>query len=179
MGPLLLHYSDPDTLYGPFGSGKEPIILMTLRANGSGYRGVMPDNKDELAPSLIRRHHEISLADWIAQPRLRGKGVEVTPLISPADDGLAMTALEAGANGVVEPLTPEGFGGQYYVVLEGSLRHHGTELPELTVGWGDPDAEAPALTAGDEGVRLLALRFGHRPKVDALASGRSEVVATA
>ena len=92
-------------------------------------------------------------------------GVVEEPLFAPADDGLLALALRlAPGASTTLPDAGEG-GGQYHVVLSGSLTRDGEVFGPLAVEFASPDEGAVALEAGGEGLELLVLRF---PRVDTI-----------
>ena len=50
-------------------------------------------------------------------------------------------------------------GGQYHVVVDGSLVHEGQTLPALSCQYATPDEGSVLVRAGTDGVTLLVLRF--------------------
>jgi rubredoxin len=67
-------------------------------------------------------------------------------------------------NATLRAPDPSGTGGQYLVVLRGSLCSEGKEQRALTIGYVAPEEAALQLTAGAEGLDALILHF---PKHDA------------
>ncbi|MPZ45439.1 MAG: hypothetical protein GEV05_19020 [Betaproteobacteria bacterium] len=67
-------------------------------------------------------------------------------------------------NATTQAPDPTGTGGQYLVVLRGSLHGDGKEQRALTIGYVAPDEGRLQLTAGEEGLDALILHF---PRHDA------------
>jgi hypothetical protein len=159
-GPLLLHYADGDTLYGPFSSGELPFTFFTLRKHGSDFQGHMPEDKAEMSHNGAKRHYSWDMRDWLGE-RYPPTGEAVTEVIlEPRDNNLAAFKITAGGSAKVTGPEPKGSGGQYYVVIEGELIKDGKVLRQHTLGWVNADDEPPVLSAGIIGARLLVLQFG-------------------
>ena len=65
IGPLLLHYTDAYTTYGPFGAGEAPLHMFTLRQQFATGEYHLPDHRALLEKGATRRHFEWSLTEWL------------------------------------------------------------------------------------------------------------------
>ena len=159
-GPLLIHYSDSDTLYGPFSSGDEPFVFMTLRPHGNNFKGFMPDNKAEMSHTGTKRHYHHDLRDWLNEPYPQDGEVAIQSFLEPQGDNLAAFKITAAPGAKFSPPSAAGSGGQYQVVLQGEALLDDEALPSHSIGWVAATDDAPVLVAGDSGVRLVVLQFG-------------------
>jgi hypothetical protein len=156
LGAFDFHYVDASTPYGPFISGKEGISYFTLRPR-QAPRGVfwMPGSRDKMT-RRAGRNVVVPLSQTEA-----ASGLET--MIDAHDDGLAAFRITVGAGEALPEVDPAGSGGQYHVVMRGSVVHDGEEFRRLSLIWVDPEDEPAALTAGPEGAAVLVLQF---PVVD-------------
>jgi hypothetical protein len=159
-GPLLIHYSDADTLYGPFSSGDEPFTFMTLRAKGNDFKGFMPEDKAHMAHDKAKRHYHHDLRSWLDEAiPAQGEAV-VETFLETHEDQLAAFKITVPAGTKFTAPDAAGSGGQYLVVVDGDLVQDGSSLPKFTIGWAGPDDRPPVLVGGDDGARVVVLQFG-------------------
>jgi hypothetical protein len=151
--PITFHYADPSTPYGPIDSGPGGVTFFTLRPRGDTNAHWMPGNR-ELMLSRAGRN----IVTKLDSTRLMQGRTEV--LIGPHDDGLASFGLLIGAGQSQTGPWPAGSGGQYYLVVRGSLAGERV-LPTGSLLWVDAGESAPMLTAGSDGCELLVLQFPH------------------
>jgi hypothetical protein len=159
-GPLLLHYSDADTLYGPFASGDHPFSFMTLRRNGSNFKGEMPKDRVEMSHSRRKRHFQCPIGDWLEEPIPDEGSVRIESLADEYDDTLAAFKITAPPSAHFIGPDPDGTGGQYYVVITGRAVQGDIALPPFTVGWTNPHDVPPSFVTANEGLRMVVLQFG-------------------
>ena len=160
VGPLMVHYTDADTVYGPFGAGEQPYKYVTFRRHPSNFTGFLPENRADLTQGHKKRHAKTDLRDWFAaEPPVAGEVTTVSAL-EPADDNLALVTISAGAGATIEVPSSAGSGGQYLLVASGEIARDGNSLPPLSIGWIGPDETAPVLTAGPAGAQVMVLQFG-------------------
>jgi hypothetical protein len=119
----------------------------------------MPGNRDQM-----RRKAGRNIAIELQHGDAAGSDREV--LIPQDADGLQAIRLAVPAGTTTEGVDPAGSGGQYYLVVAGSLVHDDKDLPMWSLLWVDADEPAPVLHAGDSGVELLVMQF---PVADATA----------
>jgi hypothetical protein len=173
MEPLVVHYSDAYSTYGPIVAGKEPIRFMTLRAQGSNFTAYMPDEKDKLI-KRGRRNYHVGVGAWLMDPLPSPFEIAIESLFKKQTDGLAALKVSAGPEAIIAGPSPEGSSGQYYCVISGELRHIDQHLEPFTVGWCGPDEEPPTVIAGNEGARLLVLQFPFPPSVENAPARRTK-----
>jgi hypothetical protein len=159
-GPLLLHYTDADTLYGPFASGKQPFNFFTLRPTGDAFQGYLPEDKDKMGHPERKRHFAVDLSGWLKEDIPPAGQAVVEPIHDSETDHLAAFRITAGPAARFSHPSPTGTGGQYHVLVSGEILWDGAILARTTVGWASPDAERAELIAGKSGSRLLILQFG-------------------
>jgi hypothetical protein len=165
-GLIAVHYADHHTGYGPINAGPHGYSYFTLRAQsdpGAHYLN-RPGYREALKPSP-KRH---GLADGLTlstDPVLMlRKELAVQPLMPELDggDGLGASLIRMGPGMTHTGPDPRATGGQYYLVLNGSL-----ELTRGSYGrWSTvfvPAADAPlAFAAGATGLEALLLQFSRQ-----------------
>jgi len=166
IGPLLVHYSDAFTTYGPFSTAAEPARLWTLRPEASAFTAYMPEDRARLTRRGTRtRHVDVEPS---AATALDVGATATTYVWPPEADGLAVALLRAGPGGVVDG--PASAGAQYYCVLDGTVLHDGRPYSRRSLGWSGPGQAGPTLAAGpDDGFAVLLLQFPHQPSVERTA----------
>jgi len=134
-----LHYAGAFTPYGPIVPGPEGIGYMTLRATYDSGAKELPAKRDELRAGGRK-------------PRARAAAVELgeSRTVFPAEpDGLAASLHHVPANGSVAGPDPASGGGQFWIVLDGTMRTPaGESLPARSCVFVSADeaayrAEAP------------------------------------
>jgi len=162
-GLVAVHYADHHTGYGPINAGPHGYSYFTLRAQsdpGAHYLH-KPGYREALKPSP-KRH---GIADGITlctEPVLMlRKELAVEPLLPSLDggDGLGASLIRMGPGTTHTGSDPRTTGGQYCLVLNGSL-----ELPTGSYGkWSTvfiSAADAPlAFRSGPKGLETLLLQF--------------------
>jgi hypothetical protein len=157
--PLTVHYAGGHTPYGPIAAGPQGVSYFTLRAAWDPGAKYMPKSRDLLKP-VPRRHRlmpQMSLRDSGSRARLDRAMVET--IHAPEADGLAAYLVTAPAAGVVECPSPETGGGQYHVVVGGSLVRDGRDMPVLSCFFVTRDEPAAMARGGAEGLEMLVLQF--------------------
>jgi hypothetical protein len=152
VSALAVHYAGAYTPYGPIVSEADGIHYFTIRdAFDPGARW-MPDMRAQL-PKVARRH-------LMSQPLdMTSEDPEVM-LLGPDPDGLAAVFMRLRPDERKLGHAPSDGGGQFYLLLAGSLHHNGRKLTpyaSIHVGRDEPVTE---LAAGSEGAAILMLQFG-------------------
>jgi hypothetical protein len=160
---LALHYVDHHTAYGPINAGPLGLSFFTLRARadpGSIYLH-KPGYKEFLKPTKKRyllSENIMTSTEPVLQNRTE---VSLENVLADADgsDGLGATMMRIGACMKTEGPDPGLTGGQYYLVVNGSLQFKGTDYPAWsTIHIGSADAPLE-VCAGNQGLETLVLNF--------------------
>ena len=162
-GLLAVHYADHHTGYGPINAGPHGYSYFTLRARsdpGAHYLH-RPGYREALKPSP-KRHGVAADITLSTEPVLTGrKELTVEKLMPEFDgsDGLGASLLRMGPGMTHTGPDPRATGGQYYLVVNGSLElKNGSYSAWSTVFV--PATDAPlAFTAGPKGLEALLLQF--------------------
>jgi hypothetical protein len=159
---LAIHYADRHTAYGPITAGPHGVAYFTLRARTDG-RGLFlhkPGAREQLQSSKrrFRMVGDLVLAVPPVLAELQQPANEAL-FSEPHDDGLAAFMLRMGAGMSMQGPNPAGSGGQYYLVVSGSLCRGNEQLPVWSLLFASHHESAPALTAGATGAEVLVLQF--------------------
>jgi hypothetical protein len=168
MSPVMVHYSDAFSVYGPFNTEAHPIEFFTLRAKSDNITAYMPESREKLKEfrAVQKRgrnvHKEVpASADGKALP---AGSTHVEVLIKPQADGMAAYMLRGGPGAGLTGPDPRGSNGQYYCVVGGAVLQDGRALGPKSLGWVSPDEPAPALVAGEEtGFEVLVMQYPRKP----------------
>lgn len=164
-GVLAVHYADHHTGYGPIVAGPQGYSYFTLRAQsdpGAHYLH-KPGYREALKPSP-RRH---GVADNIAlstEPVLMDrKTLAVEKLLAELEGGgRGIELIRMGPGMSHAGPDPRASGGQYYLVVNGSLELDGASYPKWSAVFLTA-ADAPlAFSAGPKGLEALLLQFSKR-----------------
>jgi hypothetical protein len=139
-----VHFAGAWTAYGPLAAGGDGLHYFTLRNGwdpGARYME-FPDNRTTLR-SLPRRHREM-----------------VGEIASGADGLCAHRHDIAAGNSMTGP-DPASGGGQFWLVLAGSMLCDGVALPPLSCVFVSPDEAPLTSVAGTDGLLVLALQYPH------------------
>jgi len=101
-----------------------------------------------------------------------GKTAPIIPFVAPLYRALepyayTLIRVSAGAGESLSPVDPSGSGGQYHVVMRGSVMY--VEYPLRTLAWVDPEDDPAELVAGPRGAAVLVLQFPVASAVEAAA----------
>jgi hypothetical protein len=160
--PLSIHYADHHTGYGPINAGPQGYAYFTLRAKsdpGAHYLH-KPGYREALKPSA-KRH---GVADGIAlctEPVLMElKETKVERLMPELDgDGLGVSMIRMGPGLAFAGPDPRVTGGQYYLVVNGSLEFGGAQYSKWSAVFLTAEESPLAFKAGPKGVEALLLQF--------------------
>ncbi len=159
--PLTVQYAGSNTPYGPIMAEGEGVDYFTLRQAWDSGAKYLPANRELLVKGQQRQVVGVKGKNGSVK---RDGDATINTLIEATEDGLfaQSVTLSAGATYLL-PDSAEG-GGQYHVVVSGSLARDGAILPTLSVEFASPDEGPVKIEAGPNGLELLLARF---PKVAA------------
>jgi len=163
VGLYSVHFARAHTPYGPITANEQGIAWLTLRARRDAEGAqFLPEKRELLEQATGRNPWQISQdPEFLA---FDGESVlRALPGIQD-DRGLAAYSLRLKPHVTVQAPDPTGTGGQYLVVVGGSLVREGKEQRALTLGFVTPEDGPQTLTAGAEGLDVLVLNF---PRHDA------------
>ena len=160
---VTVHYVDEYTGYGPILAANEGLSYFTLRNffdPGAEYVD-RPGVRERLRPSarryLVVGPEKIGLCS--SESVAARRDIALDCVIEPYDDGLASYVLRAGPGIAATGPDPAAGGGQYWLVLNGSVMHAGIEYARHSLAWVSGSEEPYAATAGDAGFEVGVFQF--------------------
>ena len=164
--PLLVHYADHHTGYGPINAGPQGYSYFTLRAKSDPGATYLhnPGYREKLKPSA-KRHGVAAGITLSTEPVLIDrKDVAVEPLMQElaTGDGLGAALIRMGPGTSYAGPDPSGTGGQYYLVLNGSVEVDAGSFGTWTPIFVPKTDKAVTLRAGAKGAEALLLSFARQ-----------------
>jgi hypothetical protein len=165
--PIAVHYADHHTGYGPINAGPQGFSYFTLRAKtdpGAVYLH-KPGYREKLKPSR-KRHHFAHCITLSTEPvLLNRRNLALEPLLENQErepDGLGAFLLRMGPNTKAAGPEPRGTGGQYYLVVNGSLECGATSYSAWSTIFVGPGEAPLEVSAGPKGLEALILQYPRR-----------------
>ncbi|MCZ6557617.1 MAG: hypothetical protein O7A69_07545 [SAR324 cluster bacterium] len=160
LRPVAVHYAGGHTGYGPLTADTEGLNYFTLRPCADHGAQFLPQCRDKIRYSPIRRNAFGSeIEPWVEQA-LKGLSVpRLETVLDGYDDGLGAWLLRLGAGATARAPGRQQGGGQYHLVLNGSLRHGEEILARHACLFVSADEAPQQVTAGAEGLELLILQY--------------------
>jgi hypothetical protein len=162
-GTVAVHYTDAYSAYGPIVAAGEGIAWFALRNAWDPGAKYMPDNRAELRASRDRHTHWEATTD--PMPRISDAVLKETVAITSeqvleGEHGLATWRYRLPADGTLTGPEPGSGGGQFWVVLAGTLAtgESGFLPVNSTMFVGPGDGPLSAI-AGPGGAEALCLQF--------------------
>ncbi|MGI9334008.1 MAG: hypothetical protein ACR2RL_12740 [Gammaproteobacteria bacterium] len=157
--PITVQYASGHTPYGPIAAGDDGVQYFTLRQRWDPGAKYMPAMRDRLIRGRQRQHLVSGIA--VSEPSvLRARtGVTLESFIGPESDGLLGAIIRLGPGAEIAAPDSSSGGGQYHVVVNGSLMHGSQPLPLWSCQFADTGEGELGVRAGEQGLELLVLRF--------------------
>jgi hypothetical protein len=156
--PLMVHYADAYTTYGPLRGEDQPLRFFTLRAKPTTVTAFMPADRELLVYKGKRSMH-VDPTEVDSRSTSDAMDVVTTTLIAEDVDGISAGQITAqpGAS-IVLPDTYDS-NGQYLFVANGSIVFNGRDFGTESLGWIGPAESGQVIHAGDQGCECLLTRF--------------------
>jgi hypothetical protein len=154
IGPGVVHFTDPYSVYGPIVAGPQGLTFFVLRQQFDGGGHYMPGSRDEL----------------VGRPGRNVSADGVGTLIDHDADGVGADVIVVAPGETLVTPSPAGTGGQYLLLLDGSASLDGRDLARWSCVHVGPDEAPLRLTAGAGGCRVAVMAFP-RPTDVAAAVG--------
>jgi hypothetical protein len=164
-GSVAVHYTDAFSAYGPIVAAGDGIAWLTLRPGwdpGAKYMETL-DNRTELRASRGRHTHWETTTDPL--PPLDAAALQTATGVSSAlvlegEHGLATWRYRLPPGAALAGPDPSAGGGQFWVVLAGTLSAAGSALLGVNSCVFVAPTDGPlAATAGPAGAEALCLQF--------------------
>ena len=157
--PFSLHYVKGHTPYGPITAGPEGVTYFTLRARWDTGAKYMPESRDLLKKSS-KKHKMVA---GIGVPELSElsqlKVCRQSSVMQVDEEGIGAYLYSIPPKGLAQLEIPTAGGGQYSIVLRGSILSNGQELSELSGVYRNFDEEEFELEGGADGAAVLLMQF--------------------
>ena len=167
IGPLVVHYTDAYTGYGPITASQQGLSYFALRPrkdpgaiylHKEGYREKMRPSK--------KRHFSIPLVKSTEAVLGHLKTPVIETLFEDGhyslDDGLSACLIRLGPKQTFTIPQALQSGGQYVVNLQGTLHYDGNDFPASSVFFSESAHDSFIVESGETGAEFLVLQFGER-----------------
>jgi hypothetical protein len=155
--PVLVHYTDGYTPYGPIVAGGDGIGFYTLRVQAYTGVHVMPGSRSELRRPA-RRALTLDAGLKPGRPDVDGPGGYVRGLVA-RDDGVAAWSVRVAPGATQTAPSPADGGGQYHLVVNGTWAHGGEQLPPKSLVFVEPGDPPTEYVGGPDGLELVVTQF--------------------
>lgn len=159
LGPGAVHYAGAYTGYGPLTAGPEGLWYFTMRPVFETGALYIPQFRDQMLPGPKRSSSSQAIDALSASELAALSEVQTQELIPLAADRLAAHAIRLPPGASYVGMSPAGSGGQFYIVMSGSMLHAGRRLGRWEQIFITDDEEAYTVTAGDEGLNVIFLQY--------------------
>ena len=159
LRPFAVHYTSPESGYGPIVPGPNGLSYFTLRAVTCKGAHYLPESRGEMREGLAKQQLtvEAPAISHAAALRSRSKAM-IEVLIAPHDSGLAAWLLRVPPGGKVKAPSVKG-GGRFYVVVAGAMHLGDKRYPRLSPLFVSANERKFSATADEEGLEAIVLQF--------------------
>ena len=170
VAPVCIHYANAYTGYGPINAGDDGIYYFTLRAQSEPGAFFLPEGQKFQKPN--KRRNLTADIDVLPDDSTLAEldGIEQEVIFPPEDEGLAAWNLRIGPDTDFKGPDPATGGGQYYVVVNGSLVHDGNDYEKWSCVFIEPPEDCLEFSSGPRGLETLMLQYPFWEKGTILAS---------
>ena len=160
LAPFMVHYTTPESGYGPIVSGSEGLSYFTIREVGGKGAYYLPESRNQMRPGLPKSQATSPRADAIGEEELRSLGSQrVEALVEPDATGRAAWMLSVPPGAAVKLPAYGAPGGRFNLVCSGTIETDGKTLERLGLFHLAPDEVKWTGRAGKDGLQLLVLQF--------------------
>jgi hypothetical protein len=165
VGTVAVHYTNAWSAYGPIVAADEGIAWFTLRNTWDPGARYMPAAREQLRSARLQNlpHREATALPMPAcssAELARTEDASCVTVLEQAADGMASWRYRLPANAELSGPTPSDGGGQFWIVLSGSVSAAGdSNLPPNSCVFVAPDDDPLLLFAGPGGTEMLCVQF--------------------
>lgn len=165
---VAVHYTGPYSSYGPVIGTEKGYSFFTLRNGYDQGAQYMPEKRAALREGRQRWQHREAVAEVpnvMSETELAAlSGTQSETLIAQEPDGVGAWRFRLPPGAAITGPAPATGGGQYWLVLSGSLTvTDPTPLSPKSCVFVGPDEAAAQPAAGPQGAEVLCLQFPVRP----------------
>jgi hypothetical protein len=169
VGSVAVHYTDPFSAYGPIVASAEGVAWFTLRNAWDPGAQYMPAQRDRLRAARAHHQHRESTAaplPPLSDAALAGLHAdECVEVLAPAPDGMGSWRYRVPSLSTIAGPDPAHGGGQFWLVLAGSVAVPGSALlPVQSCLFVGPADAALTMRAAEGGAELLCVQFPNRAR---------------
>ena len=162
--PLMLQYKDHHAAYGPLVAGPLGLTFIALRNKIGDSAPVYlskPGYREKLKPSKRRNWLSPHLALSTKAVLQHRRDISWEPIFAPETitDEMSAQVLRLGNGMSAMGPDPKIAGGYYVFVANGSLEREDQSLPEWSMVFVEPGADAIEIRAGSKGLEALVMQF--------------------
>ncbi len=159
LQPGSVHYTSPQSGYGPTRAGEEGLDYFTLRVLTEKGAWYLPEARTAMTLGIFKEQKWASL-----NPAAPARGWQT--LLELREDGLAAWACTSQAGESVACPEKDSGGGRFYVVIRGKFSEGTTDLPEEScLYWAPPEA-APHLVTMASNSLLVVVQFPRQARLN-------------
>ena len=159
VAPVCIHYANAYTGYGPINAGDDGIFYFTLRAQSEPGAFFFPEGRKFQKPN--KRRNLTADIDVLPDDSKLAKldGIQKEVVFPLEDEGLAAWNVRIGPSTDFKGPKPATGGGQYYVVMNGSLVHNGINYDKWSCVFIEPPEDSLEFSSGQRGLETLILQY--------------------
>jgi len=159
LAPYTVHYTTPESGYGPIVSGEQGLWYYTIRGKGGRGAHYLPDSRADMRTGLAKAQATSRRAAPLSAAQLAGLSAQTSEtLIEPDDSARAAWMLSIPPGASVALPAPAAHGGRFHVVCEGTLEAGGRTVERLGM-FHLAAGEDWQGRAGAGGLQLVVLQF--------------------
>tara|TARA_B100000214_G_scaffold195656_1_gene141564 strand:+ start:3054 stop:3815 length:762 start_codon:yes stop_codon:yes gene_type:complete len=157
--PFSLHYVKGYTPYGPITAGPEGVTYFTLRARWDTGAKYLPESRDLLKKSP-KKHKMVAGIDVPElEDLLKFKACCQSAVMQVDAEGIGAYLYNIPPKVRAQLKMQSPGGGQYSIVLRGSILSNGQELAELSGVYRNFDEDELEVQGGADGAAVLLMQF--------------------
>lgn len=159
LRPITVHYAGAYTGYGPLAAGSEGLSYFTIRPVYDTGAFYLPHARGDMVKGPKRNLHSAPVAPLAAKLLRELRTPELVDLIALQPDGIAARLLRLPSHALHVDLSPAGTGGQFLVVVAGSIAHGERVFGPLDMLFVSADEPPLRMQARDEGAEVVLLQL--------------------
>jgi myo-inositol-hexaphosphate 3-phosphohydrolase len=157
--PLSIHYDEKYKPYGPIVAGEKGISYFTIRTVNDIGANWMPEFRNKREKGARESFYKLNMDEKNIEQLKQLTEPEFETLFSSSSSGAAAYRLAIGPDQQKECPSPQGNGGQYVSVVNGTCIINDEPYPRWSCIFLEPDEPPLNLQAGPEGIEVLVLQF--------------------
>jgi hypothetical protein len=157
--PITVHYAGAYTGYGPLKAGPAGVSYFTIRPVYDTGAFYLPRARGDIVRGPKRNLHSTPVAPLDASALRALRSPELVDLIALEPDHIAARLLRLPPRAAHVDLDPAGTGGQFLVVVTGSIAHGERARGPLDIIFLSADEPPFRLQAHDDGAEVILLQL--------------------